>query len=58
MTWVIDNGAVFDFLGHPSCLYVVDPKLEAVQLMCEMVRKAGDRAALANLDELAARAMR
>jgi len=58
LTWVIDNGAVFDFLGHPSCLYVVDPKLEAVQLMCEMVRKAGDRAALVNLDELAARAMR
>ena len=23
--WAIDNKATFDFLGHPSCLYVTDP---------------------------------
>jgi peptidoglycan/xylan/chitin deacetylase (PgdA/CDA1 family) len=57
LAWVIDNGAAFDFLGHPSCLYVVDPQFRAVEMICEAVRKAGDRAALATLDNLARRAM-
>lgn len=56
--WVIDNGAVFDFLAHPSCLGVVDPKFEAVELLCDLVKQAGDRAALASLDDLATRASR
>jgi hypothetical protein len=53
--WTIANGAVFDFLGHPSCLYVVDPEFKALELMCELVRKAGDRAALVHLGALADR---
>jgi hypothetical protein len=55
-TWCIDKGACFDFLGHPSCLYVVDPKLEAVGLLCELVQKAKGRAELADLGALAGRA--
>src|SRR5262249_54784058 len=39
--WVIEHRAVFDFLGHPSCLYVVDPEYRAIEVICEMVRKAG-----------------
>src|SRR5262249_8397865 len=27
LSWVIEQGVTFDFLGHPSCLYVVDPQL-------------------------------
>jgi hypothetical protein len=56
LTWVIDNGAVFDFLSHPSCLYVVDPKFRSVELIVDSVKKAGERARLGNLDDLAARA--
>lgn len=53
ITWTIDHGAVFDFLGHPSCLSVVDPGFEAIDLICGMVRDAGDRAALVDLDTIA-----
>ena len=45
-----------DFLGHPSCLYVTDPEFRAIDLICDLVRKAGDRAALVGLDSLAERA--
>ena len=54
--WAIANRAVFDFLGHPSCLYVVDPEFRALELICELVRKAGDRAALVDLNAIAQRA--
>lgn len=56
LTWVIDNGATFDFLAHPSCMYVVDPHFRTVELICEMVKKAGNRATLVSLDKLALRA--
>jgi peptidoglycan/xylan/chitin deacetylase (PgdA/CDA1 family) len=54
--WTIANRAVFDFLAHPSCLYVTDPKFQAIDLICDLVRKAGKRAALVDLDTIAARA--
>jgi peptidoglycan/xylan/chitin deacetylase (PgdA/CDA1 family) len=54
--WAIDNGACFDFLGHPSCLYVTDPDFRAVGLVCELVKKAGNRAALVDLGTIAERA--
>jgi peptidoglycan/xylan/chitin deacetylase (PgdA/CDA1 family) len=54
--WAIDNKAVFDFLGHPSCLYVTDPEFKAIDLLCEIVKKAGDRAALVDLGTIARRA--
>jgi hypothetical protein len=52
---VIERGAVFDFLGHPSCLYVMDPQFKAIDLMCELVEKAAGRARLATLDEVSQR---
>lgn len=53
--WAIANRAVFDFLGHPSCLYVTDPEFQTIELICELVRKAGDRAALVDLNTIARR---
>ncbi len=55
LAWAIDNGGVFDFLGHPSCLYVVDPKFQAVELIADAVKKAGERAALVGLESIADR---
>ena len=55
VTWVIENRAVFDFLSHPSCLYAMDPEFRAIELICELVRKAGDRAALVDLNQIARR---
>ena len=53
--WAVEKRAVFDFLAHPSCLYVVDPEFKAVELICDLVREAGDRAAIVGLDSIAAR---
>ena len=52
---VIDAGSTFDFLGHPSCLYVVDPHFRTIELICDLVRKAADRAALVDLNAIARR---
>jgi hypothetical protein len=54
--WAIENKAVFDFLGHPSCLYVVDPEFKTIGLICDLVKKAGKRAAIADLGTMAQRA--
>jgi peptidoglycan/xylan/chitin deacetylase (PgdA/CDA1 family) len=54
--WAIEKRAVFDFLAHPACLSAMDPEFRTIELICEMVEKAGDRAALVNLDAIAARA--
>jgi len=56
LDWVIDHRAVFDFLGHPSCLYVTDPDYRAIELICEQVKKAGSKAAIVDLGTLAKRA--
>ncbi|MBX3420772.1 MAG: polysaccharide deacetylase family protein [Pirellulaceae bacterium] len=52
--WTIDNRAVFDFLAHPSCLGVVDPECQTLKLICDLVERAGDRAQLVDLDQIAA----
>jgi hypothetical protein len=52
----IAAGRVFDFLGHPSCLYVTDPQFKTIDLICDLVEKAGPRARLANLDAISMRA--
>ena len=49
VTWTIDNGQVFDFLAHPSCLVVEDPSFESVRLICELANAAGNRAELTDL---------
>lgn len=51
----IRTGGVFDFLAHPSCLVVEDPTFEAVKLICELVRDAGEKAAVVDLGAIAAR---
>ncbi len=53
--WAIRTGGVFDFLAHPSCLVVEDPKFETIKLICDLVKEAGERAALADLDTIAGR---
>jgi peptidoglycan/xylan/chitin deacetylase (PgdA/CDA1 family) len=53
--WAIEHRAAYDFLGHPSCLYVTDPEFRAIDLICDLVRKAGRRAALVGLDNVAER---
>jgi hypothetical protein len=53
--WAIAQRAVFDFLAHPSCLYVTDPEFQAIELICDLVRRAGDRAAFADLSQIAQR---
>jgi hypothetical protein len=55
LEWAIENRAVFDFLAHPSCLYVVDPEFRTIDMICDMVADAGDRAAIVSLDEIATR---
>ena len=37
----IRTGGVFDFLAHPSCLVIEDPKFEIVKLICGLVKDAG-----------------
>jgi hypothetical protein len=51
----IERGFVFDFISHPSCLYAMDPEFRAIELICDLVKRAGERAAFANLDQIAAR---
>ena len=55
VTWAIENRAAFDFLGHPSCLYVTDPQFRTIDLICDLVEQAGSNARLADLDELSTR---
>jgi len=54
--WAIENRAVYDFLAHPSVLYPNDPEFKAIDLICDLVKKTGDRAALVDLGTIAARA--
>ncbi len=58
VSWAIETGAVFDFLAHPSCLVVEDPNFESIKLICDLVKRAGDRAAIVGLDTIAARVSR
>ncbi|MEX0677944.1 MAG: polysaccharide deacetylase family protein [Pirellulales bacterium] len=55
VTWAIENRAAYDFLGHPSCLYVTDPKFRTIDMICELVRAAGNRAEIVDLSTLAKR---
>jgi peptidoglycan/xylan/chitin deacetylase (PgdA/CDA1 family) len=51
--WAIEHRAVFDLLAHPSVLYPNDPEFKTVELICDLVKKAGDRAAMVDLDTIA-----
>jgi hypothetical protein len=54
--WALATHGVFDFLGHPSCLYVTDPEFRTLDLILDLVGKAGPRASLVGLDTVALRA--
>jgi peptidoglycan/xylan/chitin deacetylase (PgdA/CDA1 family) len=54
--YAIERRTTFDFLAHPSCLVVEDPHFETVKLICDLVNKAADRAAIVGLDAFAERA--
>jgi hypothetical protein len=56
VTWAVDQRACFDFLGHPSCLYVTDPEFRAIDLICDLVDAAGGNAAVVDVGALARRA--
>jgi peptidoglycan/xylan/chitin deacetylase (PgdA/CDA1 family) len=51
--WAIEHKAVFDFLAHPSCLVATDPRFQAVELICDLVRTAGNRAQIVDLEQIA-----
>jgi len=53
--WAIEHGGVFDFLCHPSIMYVEDPKFETVKLICDLVKQAGDKAEIVGLSSIAQR---
>jgi len=50
---VIATGGVYDFLAHPSCMVVEDPQFEAIRMICDVVKAAGDRAEIVGLDAIA-----
>jgi len=56
VTWAIERQAVFCLLGHPSCLVVTDPTFQAIEMICQLVHKAGHQAAIVDLDTIARRA--
>ena len=49
----IERRAVFCFLGHPSCLGVVDPSFRTIEMIGDLVHAAGDRAAIVDLEAIA-----
>jgi len=53
--WAIENGAMFDFLAHPSCLGVVDPTFQAINLICDLVDQSSGKAEIVSLDTIAKR---
>jgi hypothetical protein len=58
VTWSIEQRAVFCFLAHPSCLVVADPAFRTIDMICDLVRAAGDTALLTDLNAIAHRANR
>jgi peptidoglycan/xylan/chitin deacetylase (PgdA/CDA1 family) len=54
--WAIERGAVYDYLSHPSVLSVKDPQFKTIDMICDLVEKAGDKASIVGLDALAKRA--
>ncbi|MBX3438305.1 MAG: polysaccharide deacetylase family protein [Planctomycetaceae bacterium] len=53
--WAIERRAVFDFLAHPSCLVVEDPRFETIKLLCDLTEQSNGRAEIVGLDRIAER---
>ncbi len=58
LNWTIEHGAVFDFLSHPAVLSAKDPEFRTIDLICRLVKQAGDRAEIVSLDTIAERVHR
>jgi len=58
VSWAIAERACFDFLAHPSCLVVADPGFETIDLICDLVAQARERAAIVDLGTIAKRGKR
>lgn len=56
VAWAIEHGTVFDFLAHPSALGIRDPKFRTIDMICDMVDQASDRAQIVDLSTIARRA--
>lgn len=54
----IERRAVFDFLGHPSCLNVTDPEFRTIDLICDLVEQSRGGAKLTDLDTIAGKPRR
>lgn len=52
--WAIEHQAVYDFLAHPSCLYVTDPELKTLEMILKLAAEHGDRVEIVTLDQVAA----
>jgi hypothetical protein len=53
----IEHGVMLDLLMHPSIMYVEDPHVETVKLVCELVGAASERAEIVGLSTIAAGVM-
>lgn len=51
--WAIQHQAVFDFLCHPSIMYVEDPKFETIKLICDLVDQSSQQAEIVSLGMIA-----
>jgi peptidoglycan/xylan/chitin deacetylase (PgdA/CDA1 family) len=49
----IERRSVFCFLGHPSCLGVVDPSFRTIEMIADLAHAAGERAAIVHLETIA-----
>ena len=50
---VIREGGTLDFLSHPAVLANRDPGFTVIDLICDLVEKAGDRASIVDLATIA-----
>ena len=51
----IEHKAMFDFLAHISCLGIVDPGFQAIDLICDLVDQSDGQAEIVGLDTVAKR---
>ena len=56
LEWAIENSAVYVLLGHPSCLLVADPRMEALNLVCSLVSESRGKVAIVEMGTIAQRA--
>lgn len=53
VAWAIKNRRMFDFLGHPAVLSAMDPEFKTIDMICDLVKWAGEQAAIVDLATIA-----